>query len=104
MQVVALFRRNIGHEVVLRLRCSKGLMPTQYYGAFHNRTGDRADIAFMDSDKSVVVHLVWSLHPIHRSFAPVNDVAVLLSVPACIIGPHDECTTACDYIRVFFCF
>lgn len=54
----ALFRRNIGTEAVLKVRCSQGLRPSLYYGSCHNRSGLDVDLPLIDSDKSIMVNLI----------------------------------------------
>ena len=53
-----MFRRNIGTEAVLKVRCSQGLRPAFYYGACSNRSGQDVDLPLIDSDKSITVSLV----------------------------------------------
>lgn len=57
-QFWALFRRNIGTEAVLKVRCSQGLRPALYYGACSNRNGSDVDLPLIDSDKAIMVSLV----------------------------------------------
>ena len=60
-QFWALFRRNIGTEAVLKVRCSQGLRPSLYYGSCHNRSGLDVDLPLIDSDKSIMVNLVRAI-------------------------------------------
>ena len=53
-----MFRRNVGSEAVLKVRCSQGLRPSLYYGACSNRSGQDVDLPLIDSDKSITVSLV----------------------------------------------
>lgn len=57
-QFWALFHRNYGFESVMKLRCSTGLRVGEYLGAHCARTGTDADMALVDSDKSLLVTML----------------------------------------------
>ena len=75
-----MFRRNIGTEAVLKVRCSQGLRPAFYYGACSNRSGQDVDLPLIDSDKSITVSLVRGLE--RCFYAVFSDV--LLCAPVCL--------------------
>lgn len=90
LQYWAMFRRNIGYEAVLKLRCSQGLRVAQFSGAFCNRTGQEVDLAVIDSDKCIMVNLVSSyctLCPRRRLCTQLQLLLTLggVAVDACVL-------------------
>jgi protein transport protein SEC24 len=50
--------RFTGFDILMKVRCSKGIAPNIYYGKLVMKS-DAAQIAAMDADKSVVVDFVY---------------------------------------------
>jgi len=51
------FKREIGFDAIMRLRCSTGLRPVEFFGSFVMNNTTDVELATIDSDKAIVIEI-----------------------------------------------